>query len=1598
MVVRRQYLIVNHIGAIRAEHDDFAIRFASSLNQLLLLKSTDGADIEWCKEVKGNMYDMVVEGFQLLSRWTGRIWEQCAWKFSRPCKDAIPSESNGTSATISDYEKVVRYNYSAEERKALVELITYVKNVGSLMHRCDTLVADALWETIHAEVQDFVQNTLATMLRTTFRKKKDLSRILSDMRTLSADWMANTSKTESELQSHGGEDSKGNFFSPRPVAPTAAQVHCLQFLIYEVVSGGNLRKPGGLFGNSGSEIPVNDLKQLETFFYKLSFFLHILDYSATIATLTDLGFLWFREFYLESSRVIQFPIKCSLPWMLVDHVLESQNAGLIESVLMPFDIYNDSAQQALVMLRQRFLYDEIEAEVDHCFDLFVSKLSDTIFTYYKSWAASCWGTIDLRSLIAERMNKVFRDNLEFLFDRFESQDLCAVVELDKLLDILKHTHELLSKDISIDSFGLMLNEMQENISLVSFSSRLASQIWSEMQNDFLPNFVLCNTTQRFVRSSRVPLVPVQKPSVPHAKPNFYCGTQELNSAHQSFARLHSGFFGIPHMFSVVRLLGSRSLPWLIRALLDHISNKLTTLEPMITGLQEALPKSIGLLPFDGGVAGCMRLTKENLNWGTKSELKAEVLRGIKEIGSVLYWMGLLDSVLREVDTTHFMQTAPWLGLLPGVDGQILHSQDGRDSPLVNLFKSSIAAIVSNPGCPNPSSFFTMSKQAEAADLLYKANMNTGSVLEYALAFTSAALDKYCTKWSAAPKTGFIDITTSKDFYRIYSGLQIGYLEQSDKQSFNYHEVLGDSVAWGGCTIIYLLGQQLHFELFDFSYQILNVAEVEAGSLSKMHRNPHLTQGWETLLEAMKKARRLNNHVFSMLKARCPLEDKIACAIKQSGAPLHRIKFENTVSAFETLPQKGLNAEGQFLLDLKGKFVDNYNHLSDWNPNDSAPCGWKGVNCTNDYNPVVWSLDLSYMNLSGSLSPSVGQIPVDVVKLSSLSIFNISNNRISGSFPNKIGDLLSLTQLIAYSNNITGPLPASFGNLKNLTVFRAGQNLISGSLPPEIGGCENLQILGLAQNQLGMEIPREVGMLKNHLNGTIPKEIGNLSSAVEIDFSENMLTGVIPTELAKITGLQLLYLFENELTGVIPDELTTLVNLTRLDLSINNLTGSIPVGFQYLKQLIMLQLFNNLFNGNIPQGLGVYGNLWVVDLSNNYLTGTIPPHLCRNGNLFLLNLGSNNLSGYIPTGIINCKTLAQLYLAGNELIGSFPADLCKLVNLSSIELGQNKFNGPIPPEIGNCHVLKRLHLPDNYFIGELPKEIGKLSELVTFNISSNLLNGTIPAEIFNCTMLQRLDLSQNNFVGALPSEIGGLSQLELLMLSDNQISGIIPLEVGNLSRLTELQMGGNLFSDRIPAEMGSLSSLQIALNLSYNNLSGSIPGELGNLVLLEFLLLNNNHLSGEIPGSLMNLSSLLGCNFSYNDLKGPLPSLPLFLNTCNNCFLGNDGLCGGPFGKCSESPSSYLASATEGKNARLGKIIAIVAAFVGGVSLILVIMIIYFMRRPVETVAPLQEKSFSSPVSDIYFSPKEGFTFQDLVAATDNFDDSFVIGRGACGTV
>jgi len=53
----------------------------------------------------------------------------------------------------------------------------------------------------------------------------------------------------------------------------------------------------------------------------------------------------------------------SLPWILTDHVVANHVTSLMEYFLFPLDIYNDAANRALRVQTQRFLYDEIEAEV-----------------------------------------------------------------------------------------------------------------------------------------------------------------------------------------------------------------------------------------------------------------------------------------------------------------------------------------------------------------------------------------------------------------------------------------------------------------------------------------------------------------------------------------------------------------------------------------------------------------------------------------------------------------------------------------------------------------------------------------------------------------------------------------------------------------------------------------------------------------------------------------------------------------------------------------------------------------------------------------------------------------------------------------------------------------------------------------------------------------------------------------------------------------------------------------------------------------------------------------------------------------------------------
>jgi len=70
-----------------------------------------------------------------------------------------------------------------------------------------------------------------------------------------------------------------------------------------------------------------------------------------------------------------------------DNDISSLTLSFTQFLLYPLDLYNDAANRALYSLRQQFLYDEIEAEVNLCFDQLVFQVSEQIYSHYKIQAS-----------------------------------------------------------------------------------------------------------------------------------------------------------------------------------------------------------------------------------------------------------------------------------------------------------------------------------------------------------------------------------------------------------------------------------------------------------------------------------------------------------------------------------------------------------------------------------------------------------------------------------------------------------------------------------------------------------------------------------------------------------------------------------------------------------------------------------------------------------------------------------------------------------------------------------------------------------------------------------------------------------------------------------------------------------------------------------------------------------------------------------------------------------------------------------------------------------------------------------------------------------
>eukprot|EP01130_Rhizamoeba_saxonica_P001253 TRINITY_DN11136_c0_g1_i1.p1 TRINITY_DN11136_c0_g1~~TRINITY_DN11136_c0_g1_i1.p1 ORF type:complete len:1442 (-),score=319.44 TRINITY_DN11136_c0_g1_i1:37-3855(-) len=859
------YSLLSHIDSDRDKYNMYSARFQRLMNRLPVLLERKEISLDLAKRV----YNLVLEGFGLLSDWTSTLLFQYAWKLSDPKTveellnpqeplnrskkkknnnvNTIKFDKNNLERASLPYELRVKYNYNTEERLTFVEYIGMIKGLAEMMNRHENIISILTRWSIHHDLQDLIQKHVNEIIRKlrNAKKKKKLQEDLLNLRFIGLDWMG-TDLPEDDLDDQVKKRARESIES-RPVRPSSTQLGVIRGYVSSLITHAKSR---GTF--AAKDIQTNQLKALELFYSNSFFYRHVLDYIQTIEKITDLSTLWYREYWLEQTESVQFPIDISFPWVLTEHVIDTPNYfTMMEFILSPLSIYNDAADYSINVQKKKFLFDEIEAETNLALDQLLYRLCDMIFTSYKIQASSIQletnvrksilnlypdkmdkliapitnfvvlleqrhfkllgRSIDLNNQMSIRMTNLIRDNLDYAMWILESSSVVSILAFENLLENIRLTHFLMSKNLTLDPFENILEEVDQNVSLVSLHGKIALHVIFEIMTDLTPHFIYSGPTQRFIRIQTEN--EKQRKNKPPVNMKFLYGNTSMTGAFSAIDELTESFFGIPHIHALLRLLGD-SMPLIIEQILDNMKIKLNqVIIPICKEIQSGIP-DISLPVTDYGIEGSIaRYTATLAEIVAYTSTDSGVYKQFSSWGNTISLLHLLDIAYADETSTTYIMSSPFLGV------------NGSDepTPLAKAFEKLKFGLAENRSV-DEEIVESLLKSTTLMENFYSTTSDKFSFLTIGLQTLESIVTEHNDIWCAsedAYNDGLTDnillpVEKSNEFYRLWSVLQ--FILCAKKENLVY----GDGLYWAGCTIIHLLQQKYRFEALDLGFHILRI--------------------------------------------------------------------------------------------------------------------------------------------------------------------------------------------------------------------------------------------------------------------------------------------------------------------------------------------------------------------------------------------------------------------------------------------------------------------------------------------------------------------------------------------------------------------------------------------------------------------------------------------------------------------------------------------------------------------------------------------------------------------------------------------------------
>jgi hypothetical protein len=425
-------------------------------------------------------------------------------------------------------------------------------------------------------------------------------------------------------------------------------------------------------------------------FYRLSYFFEpLLDFEETLRQCSDLSWLWYKEFYLELAKEIQFPIEMSLPWILASDAVE--NFSYVELLYYPLELYNDAASFALNSLQSQYMYDEIEAEVNLCFDQLVFEITQAVFAFAKAQATSnmldkgfkarlvasdpsskhrydvmpqqlegllnqthvsiLGRSVDVRRLVSQGIQAIFRKSVDTTIGMFESEDVTGVLGLEWMLENCRQTHIVLSRYIAMDPFSRIMAERNRSMDPASHYGRIEHKILFEILFDLIPHYCFHSLSQEFTRTLLPMAEVIERDAPPKASAIHLYGNKSLMPAVQLTLDATKGPFTMEHAAAICRFIGSQKFGALINELCQAIGLQLhAVIKPYVDSLLKGMPKEIKMPDLFYGTSGSFSyfqaLLKPILQY---PDLSTEVYQAFRCIGNTFALISVLEQALELTD-------------------------------------------------------------------------------------------------------------------------------------------------------------------------------------------------------------------------------------------------------------------------------------------------------------------------------------------------------------------------------------------------------------------------------------------------------------------------------------------------------------------------------------------------------------------------------------------------------------------------------------------------------------------------------------------------------------------------------------------------------------------------------------------------------------------------------------------------------------------------------------------------------------------------------------------------------------------------------------